>query len=43
MLVPDQARALREMVRVTKPSGRVLLIAYGFPAELESFRSSSAR
>jgi len=35
MLVPDQPRALREMVRVTKPGGRVLLIAYGFPAELE--------
>jgi ubiquinone/menaquinone biosynthesis C-methylase UbiE len=35
MLVPDQARALREMVRVTKPGGRVLVIAYGFPAELE--------
>src|SRR5512144_247126 len=29
MLVPDQPRALREMVRVTKPGGRVLLIAYG--------------
>ncbi len=35
MLVPDQARALREMVRVTKPGGRVLLVAYGFPGELE--------
>src|SRR5688572_9159031 len=35
MLVPDQPRALREMVRVTKPGGRVLLIAYGFPQELE--------
>ena len=35
MLVPDQQRALREMVRVTKPGGRVLVIAYGFPAELE--------
>ena len=35
MLVPDQPRALREMVRVTKPGGRVLLIAYGYPAELE--------
>jgi hypothetical protein len=35
MLVPDQPRALREMVRVTKPGGRVLVIAYGFPTELE--------
>ena len=35
MLVPDQPRALREMVRVTKPGGRVLLIAYGSPPELE--------
>ena len=35
MLVPDQPRALREMARVTKPGGRVLLIAYGYPTELE--------
>ena len=35
MLVPDQPRALGEMVRVTKPGGRVLVIAYGSPAELE--------
>ena len=35
MLVPDQQRALHEMVRVTKPGGRVLVIAYGSPAELE--------
>lgn len=35
MLVPDQPRALREMVRVTKPGGRVLVVAYGFPAELD--------
>lgn len=35
MLVPNQPRALREMVRVTKPGGRVLMIAYGPPAELE--------
>ncbi len=36
MLVPDQATALREMVRVTKPGGRVLVIAYGSPAEFEA-------
>jgi ubiquinone/menaquinone biosynthesis C-methylase UbiE len=35
MLVPDQPRALREMVRVTRPGGRVLVVAYGSPAELE--------
>jgi SAM-dependent methyltransferase len=38
MLVPDQARALREMVRVTKPGGRVLVIAYGSPEEFEGLQ-----
>jgi len=38
MLVPDQPLALREMVRVTKPGGRVLLIAYGSPAEFEALQ-----
>jgi SAM-dependent methyltransferase len=36
MLVPNQAQALREMVRVTKPGGRVLLIAYGNPAGFQA-------
>lgn len=35
MLVPDQPRALAEMVRVTRPGGRVLLVTYGAPPELE--------
>jgi ubiquinone/menaquinone biosynthesis C-methylase UbiE len=35
MLVPEQPRALRELVRVTRPGGRVLVIAYGSPADLE--------
>lgn len=36
MLVPDQAQALRGMVRVTKPGGSILVIAYGDPAEFEA-------
>ena len=35
MLVPDQHRALREMARVTRKGGRVLMITYGPPADLE--------
>jgi ubiquinone/menaquinone biosynthesis C-methylase UbiE len=35
MLVPEQPRALREMARVTKPGGRVFVLAYGQPAELD--------
>ena len=38
MLVPDQPRALREMVRVTKPGGRVVLIAYRSPAEFDALQ-----
>lgn len=38
MLVPDQPRALREMVRVTRPGGRVLVLAYGSPAEFETLQ-----
>jgi ubiquinone/menaquinone biosynthesis C-methylase UbiE len=38
MLVPDQPVALREMVRVTRPGGRVLVIAYGSPAEFEALQ-----
>lgn len=35
MLFPDLPRGLREMVRVTKPTGRVLVIAFGPPERVE--------
>ncbi len=37
MLFPDMPRGIREMARVTKPGGRVLMIVYGAPAEIEFF------
>lgn len=35
MLFPDMPRALREMARVTKPGGKVLILAYGDPPRIE--------
>lgn len=35
MLFPDMPRGIREMARVIKPGGRVLLHAYGAPQEIE--------
>lgn len=35
MLVPDQPRALREMVRVTRPGGRVVVIGFNDPRRFE--------
>ena len=38
MLVPDQVGALREMVRVTRSEGRVVLVAYGDPTRFEALQ-----
>ena len=35
MLFPDLPRGLREMVRVTKPGGQVVVVAFGSPAKVE--------
>ena len=35
MLFPDLPRGLRELARVTRPGGRVLMVAYGPPAGVE--------
>ena len=37
MLFPDMPRAMGEMVRVVKPSGRVLMNVYGDPHKIEFF------
>jgi ubiquinone/menaquinone biosynthesis C-methylase UbiE len=37
MLFPDMPRGIREMVRVVKPGGRVLMSAYGDPHRIEFF------
>jgi ubiquinone/menaquinone biosynthesis C-methylase UbiE len=35
MLFPEMPRAVREMARVVRPGGRVLVTAYGDPAEID--------
>jgi ubiquinone/menaquinone biosynthesis C-methylase UbiE len=37
MLFPDLPRGLREMARVTKSGGRVVVVAFGSPAKIEFF------
>jgi ubiquinone/menaquinone biosynthesis C-methylase UbiE len=37
MLFPDMPRGIRELARVTKPGGRVLMHVYGDPREIEFF------
>ena len=38
MLFPDLPRGLSEMARVTKPGGRVVVIAFGSPLKIEFFQ-----
>ena len=35
MLFPDMPKGIREMTRVVKPGGRVLIIAYGDPHQID--------
>ena len=35
MLFPDMPKAIREMARVVRPGGRVLISAYGYPHQIE--------
>ena len=37
MLFPDMPRGIRELARVTRPGGRVLVTVYGAPREIEFF------
>ena len=37
MLFPDLPRGLKEMVRVTKPGGKVLMTVFGSPMQIEFF------
>jgi ubiquinone/menaquinone biosynthesis C-methylase UbiE len=38
MLFPDMPRGIREMARVTKPGGRVLMTVYGPPQRIDFFQ-----
>jgi SAM-dependent methyltransferase len=37
MLFPDMPKGVRELARVVKPGGRVLMIVYGDPGQIEFF------